>query len=299
MTKINFNHSLIFFNLCIFLSSIEYLRSNNLIIVSLFLILTIGISHGSLDHIKGKQLLKILGFKSCILFYFGYLMISLITIFTWILFPNFLLLFFLIVASYHFGKEDSEFLNKSKKKNFELVYFLKGSLVIVAPLLFHKNETIFIFQTLNFDISESILINNLMLYYFILLSFCSSIFLCLNKNLDTKSLLIMDFLSILILNYFLNPVLAFSVYFCFLHSIRHSISLIKKINNNIKKGFPIFLKKALPLTIITILAYVIALFFLNNYNELDETIYKVMFIGLASLTFPHILLEYLLEKNAK
>ena len=199
MTKINFNHSLIFFNLCIFLSSIEYLRSNNLIIVSLFLILTIGISHGSLDHIKGKQLLKILGFKSCILFYFGYLMISLITIFTWILFPNFLLLFFLIVASYHFGKEDSEFLNKSKKKNFELVYFLKGSLVIVAPLLFHKNETIFIFQSLNFDISESILINNLMLYYFILLSFCSSIFLCLNKNLDTKSLLIMDFLSILIL----------------------------------------------------------------------------------------------------
>ena len=118
MTKINFNHSLIFFNLCILLSSIEYLRSNNLIIVSLFLILTIGISHGSLDHIKGKQLLKILGFKSCILFYFGYLMISLITIFTWILFPNFLLLFFLIVASYHFGKEDSEFLNKSKKKKF-------------------------------------------------------------------------------------------------------------------------------------------------------------------------------------
>ena len=299
MTKINFNHSLIFFNLCIFLSSIEYLRSNNLIIVSLFLILTIGISHGSLDHIKGKQLLKILGFKSCILFYFGYLMISLITIFTWILFPNFLLLFFLIVASYHFGKEDSEFLNKSKKKNFELVYFLKGSLVIVAPLLFHKNETIFIFQSLNFDISESILINNLMLYYFILLSFCSSIFLCLNKSLDTKSLLIMDFLSILILNYFLNPILAFTLYFCFLHSIRHSISLIKKINNNIKKGFPIFLKKAFPLTIITILAYVIALFFLNNYNELDETIYKVMFIGLASLTFPHILLEYLLEKNAK
>ena len=299
MTKINFNHSLIFFNLCILLSSIEYLRSNNLIIVSLFLILTIGISHGSLDHIKGKQLLKILGFQSSIIFYFGYLMISLITIFTWILFPNFLLLFFLIVASYHFGKEDSEFVNKNKKKNLELVYFLKGSLVIVAPLLFHKNETLFIFQSINFDISESILINNLMLYYFIFLSFFSSIFLSLNKSFDTKSLLIMDFLSILILNYFLNPILAFTLYFCFLHSIRHSISLIKKINNNIKKGFPIFLKKALPLTIITILAYVIALFFLNNYNELDETIYKVMFIGLASLTFPHILLEYLLEKNAK
>ncbi len=297
MLKINFNHSLIFFNLCIILSAIEYLRNNSLIIVSFFLILTIGISHGSLDHIKGEKLLKVLGFKSSFIFYFGYLLIATITIFAWILFPKFLLLFFLIIASFHFGKEDSEFINKNK--NFELIYFLKGSLVIVSPLLFHKNETLLIFQSLNFDISESILINNLILYYFIFLSFASSIFLSLNKSFDTKSLLIMDFLSILILNYFLNPILAFAVYFCFLHSIRHSISLIKKINNNIKKGFPIFIKKAFPLTIITIFGYLFALIFLNNYNELDETIYKVIFIGLASLTFPHILLEYLLEKYAK
>ena len=39
--------------------------------------------------------------------------------------------------------------------------------------------------------------------------------------------------------------------------------------------------------------------FLNNFYKLDEAIYKVIFIGLASLTFPHILLEYLLEKNEK
>jgi len=299
MSKINFNHSLIFFNLCIILSSFEFLRNNSLIIVSFFLILTIGISHGSLDHIKGKQLLKILGYKSSFIFYFSYLLITVVTIFAWILFPKFLLFFFLIVASFHFGKEDSEFVNKNKNKNFELIYFLKGSLVIVSPLLFHKNETLLIFESLNFDISENILINNLMLYYLIFLSFASSVFLSLNKSFDIKSLLIMDFLSILILNYFLNPILAFTVYFCFLHSIRHSISLIKKINNNIKKGFPIFLKKAFPLTIITIFGYLFALIFLNNYNELDVSIYKVIFIGLASLTFPHILLEYLLEKNAK
>jgi len=38
---------------------------------------------------------------------------------------------------------------------------------------------------------------------------------------------------------------------------------------------------------------------LNNFFMLDEAIYKVIFIGLAALTFPHILLEYLLEKNEK
>ena len=109
----------------------------------------------------------------------------------------------------------------------------------------------------------------------------------------------MDYLSILILNFFLNPVIAFTIYFCFLHSIRHSISLIENIDKNIKVGFPIFIKKAIPLTGITAIAYFFSLMFLNNYYELDDAIYKVIFIGLASLTFPHILLEYLVEKNEK
>ena len=295
MIKINYYHSLIFFNFCIFLSAFDYLRNNSLLLVSLLLILSIGISHGSLDHIKGKKLLKILGFKSSVVFYFGYIFVGLTTIIIWLLFPKLLLFLFLLIAAFHFGKEDSEFLNK--RKNFELIYFFKGSLIIVAPLLFHKNETLSIFKSLNFDITNSFLINNEILYFFILLSFISNIFLSLNKSFDAKSLLFMDFLSILILNYFLNPVLAFTFYFCFLHSIRHSISLIKEINSNLKKGLPIFIKKALPLTIITIFGYIFALYILNNYNELNESIYKVIFIGLASLTFPHILLEYLIEKN--
>ena len=180
MIKINYYHSLIFFNLCIFLSAFEYLRSNSLLIVSLLLILSIGISHGSLDHLKGKKLLKILGIKSSAVFYLGYVFVGLATIFIWLLFPKFLLFLFLIVAAFHFGKEDSRFI--SKNKNFELIYFLKGSLVIVAPLLFHKNETLSIFKYLNFDISTNILISNEILYLFVFLSFISNMILTLNKD---------------------------------------------------------------------------------------------------------------------
>ena len=57
--------------------------------------------------------------------------------------------------------------------------------------------------------------------------------------------------------------------------------------------------KAIPLTLITGLIFLISIYFLNNLYKIDEAIYKVIFIGLASLTFPHILLEYLLEKNEK
>ena len=55
----------------------------------------------------------------------------------------------------------------------------------------------------------------------------------------------------------------------------------------------------MPLTVLTAIFYVISLYFLSNYYQLNDAILKVIFIGLASLTFPHILLEYLLEKNEK
>ena len=108
----------------------------------------------------------------------------------------------------------------------------------------------------------------------------------------------MDFISILLLNYFLSPILAFTIYFCFLHSIRHSFKLSNELNrNDFIKGFKEFIIKAMPLTILTGILFLMSLFYLKNYYLLDSAISKVIFIGLASLTFPHILLEYLIEKN--
>ena len=296
MSKINFYHSLIFFNFCIFLSAFDYLKNNNLLILSLFLILSLGISHGALDHIKGKKLLKIFNYRSTTIFYVLYTFVGLSIIFLWLLFPKILLLAFLIVASFHFGKEDSEFIHY--KPNQDLIYFFKGSLVITAPLLFHKIETLEIFNNLNFDISQNIFISDEILILFISASFIANIFISLKQQLDIKSLLIMDFISILILNYFLSPILAFTIYFCFLHSIRHSLKLSNELNkNNFIKGIKEFLIKVIPLTISTAIIFLISLFFLKNYYFLDNAISKVIFIGLASLTFPHILLEYLIEKN--
>ena len=184
MIRINFYHSLIFFNLCIFLSGIEYLREGSFLIISLFLILTIGISHGSLDHIKGKKLIKYFGYKSMSIFYLSYLFIGAVTILIWLIFPKSLLFLFLIIAAYHFGKEDSEFINQ--KKNFELIYFLKGSLIITSPLFFHKEETLAIFETLNFYISNNLIISNEILFILILLSLVSGIILSFNKSIEAN-----------------------------------------------------------------------------------------------------------------
>ena len=298
MNIINFKHSIVFFNLCILVSPLNKIIDINLIIC-LFLILIIGISHGSLDNIKGRKLLKIFGFKSEYIFYITYLTISSLIILLWIIFPNTVLLIFLIVACYHFGKEDTVFFVNKEILFKEILYFFKGSSVIIAPLLFHREETIEIFRALNFNIFENSLFSDTFLLIFLFLGFISSFFLSHKKDINFKILLMTDFLSILIINFFLSPILAFTLYFCFLHSIRHSITLIFELDKSFKNGFRKFIKKAIPLTLITSFAFIVAIYLLNNFYELNEAIYKVIFIGLASLTFPHILLEYLLEKNEK
>ena len=143
------------------------------------------------------------------------------------------------------------------------------------------------------------MISKEIIFILIFLSFLSGLTLSKFKNIDDSTLSIMDFSSIILINYFLNPILAFTIYFCFLHSIRHSLTLIFELDKNFSTGFSKFLKKALPLTLITAVLYLASIYSLNNLFELNDAIYKVIFIGLASLTFPHILLEYLIEKNEK
>ena len=299
MDKINFKHSLIFFNFCILISPLYIMLNIEPIILCLFLILILGISHGALDNIKGKRLLKLLGYKSIINFYLVYIMVSLFIIFFWLVFPNTVLFLFLIVAAYHFGKEDTVFYFKKKFLITEFLFFLKGSAVILAPLLLQRKETIEIFRILNFDVFELKIFSNQFLIMLLCLSFLSSLYISHSKNITLKGVMVMDFLSLIILNIFLTPILAFTLYFCFLHSIRHSITLTFELDNSFRSGLKKFINKAIPLTLVTGVLFLFAIYLLNNFYELDEAIYKVIFIGLASLTFPHILLEYLLEKNEK
>ena len=305
--KINLYHSLVFFLLAnIFALIIDQKKDLEISpIICFLLIVTIGVSHGSLDHIKGRKLLNILKIDNIYFFYSSYIFFGLTIIILWLLFPATTLIFFLIVASYHFGKEDTNFLINNYLPYSLIFYFFKGLLIIIAPLNFHFEETLQIFKIL-FVQSEKFyiylgLIENLNIIPIIfLLSVFSSFYLFIKNFKFINFSIFLDFFSILILNYYLPPLLAFTFYFCFLHSIRHSFSLIHEIDNkNFKNGLILFLKKALPLTILTIIIYIAALFYINDYFEFDEAILKIIFIGLASLTFPHILLEYLLEKNEK
>ena len=305
--KINLNHSFIFFLFCNIFSVIAFKITYFTIspLICLFLILSIGVSHGSLDNIKGRKLFQIFKIDNFLIFYLSYILFSLIVIILWMIIPSVSLVIFLIVASHHFGKEDTQFLIIKNSYYNQLLFFLKGSLIIFAPMYFHFDETVSIFKLLlidneSFYKSLSFVETNKILLYCIALSTLSSILLFV-KNFELKKFTIFfDYFSILIINYYFSPLLAFTIYFCFLHSIRHSISLMSELDkNNLTNGLKIFIKKALPLTILTAIFCFIGLYLLNNTYDFNNSILKIIFIGLASLTFPHILLEYLIEKNEK
>lgn len=305
--KINFNHSFIFFLVCNIFSLIAF-NFNTLSIspfICLLLILSIGISHGSLDNVKGRKLFQIFEIKKFYIFYLAYILIAIIVIILWILIPYVSLIIFLMVASYHFGKEDTQFLIVENSYYNQFLFLLKGSLIVFAPMYFHFNETISIFKLLfieneNFYNFLDLIESKKILLYCIILSTLANILL-FTKNFELKKFTIfLDYFSIIIINYYFSPLVAFTIYFCFLHSVRHSISLMSELDrDDLGNGFKIFVKKALPLTIITAIFCAIGLYLLNNTYNLESSILKIIFIGLASLTFPHILLEYLIEKNEK
>ena len=304
--KINFNHSFIFFIFCNIFSLLVFKMNINISpLICLFLILLIGVSHGSLDHIKGKKLFEILKIKNISSFYLIYILITFFIIILWVFLPTFSLIIFLIVASFHFGKEDTEFLFFERSYLIQFMYLLKGSLVILAPIYFHFDETISIFKLLLvenetfYTILSSVEEKNILLLS-IIISSISSIYLFTRQFEIKKFTIFLDYFSIILLNYFLSPLVAFTMYFCFLHSIRHSITLVFEIDkNNLKNGVLTFIKKAMPLTFLTAVLCIVGLYFLNKNYGFDNSILKLIFIGLASLTFPHILLEYFLEKNEK
>ena len=302
--NINSNISFAFFLLTLILGFLEFynhLSKDFLSVVAcLFLILTIGVSHGALDDLKGYKLLKFYKINNKLLFFVAYILIASLIIIFWLLVPTLMLIFFLIVASYHFGKEDCWGVKLKKSNFYTLTFFLKGSLIISAPLLFNFNETLTIFDTLGIKDNGfynllNIINNNHFLLSFVIISIISNLFI--TQKLVELTGLFVDTICILMLYVSFNPLIAFTVYFCFLHSIRHSASLITELKINLNS----FIKKALPLTIITAFSFLIGLYVLTGFQGIDveSSIIAVIFIGLASLTFPHILLEYLIEKNEK
>jgi len=245
----------------------------------------IGIPHGYFDFLIAKKLFD--NYKSWLIkFIFSYLSISLIYLMSWLYYSEIALIFFLIISTYHFGIEETE---EIENKNYLLIFLLGGTPIFI-PILFHTSEVFSFFSILlNYNFQPLFVLNELKYIYVILFL----LFL-----INYKKLLFLYIL--LLINFiFLPPLISFILYFCFHHSLRHylySMSDPKIYPNSLNLRKPVLFFIILTITF-TVIA--ISLMLKLTTFTFQHVIIQYIFITLACLTLPHLILNIYYENTSK
>jgi len=245
--------------------------SSSLAIVFL-IIMSFGVSHGASDSIVIWDTFSKLKAKA--LAFFTYLFIVFLGLFLWFQSPALGLIILLLMSIFHFGESDLAYLKKASRS----IKLSWGFAMTLLPIIFFEKDVKAIFDLLvNFDISLKIFfVLKILTLFFI----CNFLFLVYISNVikrKDKTLLFFEFLIIIFLAGFLEPLYWFIIYFCFLHGIRALIYL--GINS---------LRDLIFLTIFTLPVTFFAYFVL--YKNLQIEYLNTIFSILMALTISHMLL---------
>ena len=252
-------------------------------IFALALILLLGIPHGSLDGVIARRLGWSKNLIEQISFNIIYLSIAILVVIVWFNMPLISLSIFLVISGIHFGISDiSKIQNNGPSYYFSLTSHA-GFIPIALPVI-QKDYVIEIFTILSNNTASKIIFSTLeTIYplYLVIVSayFCYSIY-------DKKWLFNSVSLIILILIAFLiPPLLTFALYFCFWHSRGHMLRIWQKVEIYERRSY---ILETVGYTIFTWLILASGLWLLNG--SLNESIIRMVFIGLAALTVPHMIL---------
>ena len=251
-------------------------KANPILLISFLLISTLGISHGAFD---GKIIWMSGSKRNAFILYLIYISISLFGLFLWLISPTLGLFILLLISTIHFGHSDLAYIGNRQK----YLKYSWGLAMTFMPVLFHPSSVSEIFYLLtdsNAISSTLIFLKYLISLNLILLT--SYVMFNLFKIKDKIYFLLMGELTIMIiLGYYLHPLVWFAFYFCILHGIR---ALINYNFNFFSDTLWLILFTA-PITLIII------------YMNLDLSLEGFLFVFpiLACLTIAHMLLPKIIS----
>ncbi len=245
----------------------------NLENIVLFLLLvgflTIGLSHGALDHLTKLNQFNI---RSLTLFSIRYIIKAVIYGAVWFVFPEIALLGFILYSAFHFGQADF----KEWKMNSVIYSFLWGVIVLAQILFFHTTELIEILGQIPGITNELINEFSKTNSYFVvqILTVLSGIILAYK----VKSRTMIITLTYLLLASALPLLVSFGIYFTFQHSKNGWKHLKQGLNVSSKNLFI----RSVPFTSLAAIMLVTSFFILESNH------WGTFFILLSCLSLPHV-----------
>ncbi len=258
---------------------------------ALFMVSFIGIPHGSFDG----AVAMLMGYsdrRKFSLFIFGYLGISALVIIFWMYFPIVGLILFILMSVFHFGLCDWSFL---KIQNYKwLISATHGMNIVFGIIFFHEEASFQIFEYLS-NSSIYQFRSYLSFAYFVYLLLVSSYLFLAVQHKKMRYGLLEIAVTFFIIS-LLEPLAAFALYFCFVHTIKHVSAILKKTKEHLTNGRLVFIS-TICFTIATWIGGCATIYYLSQNYSFEESFIKTIFIGLASLTLPHMILVDLVYRK--
>lgn len=240
------------------------------------LVVLLGLPHGALDPAVARGAGLWQTASGLVVFSGIYLCVVVFVIIIWTIASGPALAGFLALSAWHFAGD--------WKNHLPLIARLSAGVSIVAtPALSHGGEVARLFDMLASAAWAATLQEILAVIAL------PSILLCAVSVLAAKHRsrqAMIEVVMVILLGVMLQPLMYFVVYFCFLHSPRHLIEAATMIGIKSVRSAVTLTSAATLLTVVGAILF----FFLMPATSPSITIIQIIFVGLAGLTVPHMLL---------
>ena len=251
-------------------------------VIALLFVVLIGLPHGAFDGAIANHLGAGRSFAAAAKFIASYCAAAGLVIAIWIAFPSVTLALFLIISMIHFGRGD---VSAKSGPVFMIQVLLHGGLPIFGIIYFQQTSVIPLFDALtNGDPNLAILTSNIVVPAMGLMAVVYGLMAFRDTSLRAR---FTEFILLAVVFSFLPPLVSFALYFCIIHTGRHMRRIWHVLaSSSSPKGL---YRQAAGFTLASWLVGGAAFLWLETGN-FDAALLRVVFIGLAALTVPHMIL---------
>lgn len=266
-------------------------------IIMLVAVALIGLPHGAYDlEVARRIFAHRLGNAWWLLFGIAYLALAVLGLGLWMVLPWVGLTLLLVGGAIHWGLDDLECEHTSRRTRTWLA-LSRGAIPVASPMAFHSEAVSTIFSAiLGAQEVDASLVRVAGVVWLVLA--CPGIFasvLWVSHAAPAARLRVMVEPLVLIAWFAVAPpILAFTMYFCFWHSVRHSLrsAMAAAPGASVRAAITRYLRASALPTVLTWALAAAAVLVWSGLGDAVQLSWSIVFIGLFALTIPHVTLEW-------